>query len=235
MGWKPFPSSHVALAPVSSSEKETAVTGARPLRADDLEKLCNLDEQLLRAGMARDVSSKRTRVALIPDLITMQWHHAREEFAGREMLGREPDIKGACVDCEDSSRVWCIWTRTFGSTEAGNTLNILRFFIEGEEDAVRDESGAMSDVTKLTTSGHAKLHGAAAVLHAAQLEAARWDMKDVQIWNPSPLLVMAVRYIEPSMELIHRDDESIASLRWHEEPADQTKVEWVSNEKYGWC
>lgn len=234
LGWKAFPSSHIALAPVDG-EKRTALTGARPLQADDLEKLCNLDEQSLRAAMARDVSCKRTRVALMPDLKTMQWHHAREEFVGREMLGREPDIKGAYVECEDSSRVWCIWTRTFGSTEAGNTLNILRFFIEGEEDTVRDESGATGDLKDLKSTDRAKLYGAAAVLHRAQVEAARWDMRDVQIWNPSPLLVLAARHIEPSTELVHRDDDSIASLRWHREVAEQTKVEWVSNEKYGWC
>lgn len=233
-GWEAFPSSHIALAP-TPCEKETALSKARPLQAADLEKLCSLDEQSLRAYIASGVPHKKTRVALIPDLQTMQWHHAREEFAGREMLGREPDIKGAHVDCEDTSQVWCIWTRTFGSTEAGNTLNILRFFIQGEEDTVRDESEAGGNSTELKTTDQAKIHGAAAVLQAAQVEAARWDMKDVQIWNPSPLIVRAARQIEPSTELIHRDDESIASLRWHGEPEDRTKVEWVGNEKYAWC
>ncbi|KAF6229090.1 hypothetical protein HO133_007204 [Letharia lupina] len=233
-GWKSFPSSHIALAPMSS-ESESALSGARPLRADDLKELCSWDEQLLRADIARDVPRKKIRVALIPDLKTMQWHHAREEFAGREMLGREPDIKGAHADCEDSSQVWCIWTRTFGSTEAGNTLNILRFFIDGENDAVRDESEAGDDLTDLKSTDQAKLHGAVAVLHAAQVEAARWEMKDVQIWNPSSLIVLAARQIEPSTKLIHRDDESIASLRWHGEPEERTKVEWVGNEKYAWC
>ena len=185
--------------------------------------------------MARDDSYNKTRVTLIPDLKTMQWHHAREEFAGREMLGREPEIKGAYRDCEGSSQVWCIWTRTFGSTEAGNTLNILRIFVEGDENTVRHGSKTGGQLSDLTSADQAKLQGAAAVLCAAQIEAARWDMKDVQIWNPSPLVVLAARQIEPSTELIHRDDESIASLRWHGEPEDRTKVEWVSNEKYGWC
>ena len=170
------------MAPISC-EKETSLSGARALRADDLEELCSLDEQSLRARIAREVSRGKTRVALIPDLKTMQWHHAREEFAGREMLGREPDVKGAHADCRDGSRVWCIWTRTFGSTEAGNTLNILRFFIEGEEDAVRENPGIKDDLTDLESTDQAKVHGAAAVLHAAQIEAARWGMKDVQIWN----------------------------------------------------
>lgn len=222
------------MAPVSSG-KETALSGVRPLRADDLEELCSLDERILRAEIARDVPPKKTRVALIPDLKTMQWHHAREEFAGREMLGREPDIKGAHAECEDTSQVWCIWTRTFGSPEAGNTLNILRFFIEGEENIVRIESQTRHDLTDLESIHQARLQGAAAVLHAAQVEAARWDMKDVQIWNPSALVVLAARQIEPSTELVHRDDESIASLRWHGEPEDRLKVEWVGNEKYAWC
>lgn len=214
---------------------ETALPETRPLRADDLEKLCSVDEQLLRAHIARDVPSKKICVALIPDLETMQWHHAREEFAGKEMLGREPDIKGAHADCGDNSQVWCIWTRTFGSTEAGNTLNILRFFIEGDEDAVRVTSEAGEDLTNLKSTAEAKLQGAAAVLHAAQIEAARWDMKDIQLWNPSPLIILAARQIEPSTSIIQRNEESIASLRWHGEPNDLGKVEWVGNEKYGWC
>ena len=150
------------------------------------------------------------------------------------MLGREPDIKGAHIHCEDGSQVWCIWTRTFGSTEAGNTLNILRFFIEGENNTVRIESQTAHDLTDLKRIHQAKLQGAAAVLHAAQVEAAKWDMKDVQIWSPSPLVVLASCEIEPSTEVVHRDDESIASLRWHGKPEDRLGVEWVSNEKYAW-
>ena len=182
--------------------------------------------------MAKIVSRNKTHVALIPDLITMKWHHAREEFAAMEMLGRWPDIKGAQVDCEDGSLVWCIWTRTFGTTEAGNILNVLRICIEGENSRL-DKSEAMGKITDFTDK--AKLHGVAAVLHAAQVEAARWDMQDVQIWNPAPLIVLAARQIEPSTELTHRDDESIASLRWHGESEERTKVEWVANEKYAWC
>ena len=151
------------------------------------------------------------------------------------MLGQEPDIKGAHALCEDGSQVWCIWTHTFGSTEARNTLNILRFYIEGEEDTARYDSEAVGDLTDLKSINHAKLQAAAAVLHEAQVEAARWNMKDVQMWNPNPLIILAARHIEPSTELIHRDGESIASLRWHGEPEDRTNVEWISNEKYGWC
>ena len=222
------------MAPISS-ETKIADPGIRRLRADDLEELCSLDEKSLRTHVAKDIFSKKTCVALIPDLETMQWHHAREEFAGKEMLGREPDIKGAHARCEDGSQVWCIWTRTFGSTEAGNTLNILRFYIEGDEDTARYDSEAVGDLTDLKIINHAKLHAAAAVLHEAQVEATRWDMKDVQIWNPDPLTVLAARHIEPTTELIHRDNESIASLRWHGEPEDRTDVEWIGNEKYGWC
>ena len=188
----------------------------------------------MRASIARDIPDKKSRVALIPDLKTIQWHHAREEFAGKEMLGRDPDIKGAHADCEDKSQVWCIWTRTFGSTEAGNTLNILRFVVEGEEEIARYESEAGNNPIDPKSVDQAKLQSATAVLRAAQAEAARWNMKDVQIWNPSPLVVLAARNIEPTTELIDREDESIASLRWHGEPEYRTNVEWISNEKYGW-
>ena len=162
----------------------------------------------------------------------MQWHHAREEFAGKEMLGRDPVLKGAYAKTESGGRVWCIWTRTFGNTEAGNTLNILRFVIEGDQISRSNEG---QTVTR-GDSDRAKIQAGAAVLRAAQLEAAKWNMNDVQLWNPTPMTILAAQEIDPSIQVIYRDEESITSLRWHGVDADdREKVDWIGNEKYGWC
>lgn len=197
--------------------------------------LCILDEKILRDQLAESIHDQsKIRVALIPDIDTIQWHHAREEFTAREMLGTEPDVKGAIATSEGGKRVWCVWTRTFGSTGAGNTLNILRLVIEGERDSERNPLSANEDGTTLKTSSLSRITACAAVLRAAQLEAAKWDMKDVQFWNPSRLAVLAARGIDTSSQVIHRDEENLASLRWHGKADDRDHVEWIGNEKYGW-
>ena len=173
-------------------------------------------------------SESKIRVALIPDVHTMTWHHAREEFAAKELLNREPDIKGAYVKTDSGDQVWCIWTRMFGPD---NTLHILRFMIEGETVANSGEHEPLN----LEHPDHGRVRAATAVLQAAQLEAGKWPMKHVEIWNPTPLAVFAARQIDPTVCIIHREQDSITSLRWHGDLGEYTKVEWLLNEKYGWC
>ena len=229
MGWHAFPSSHIALRPTHSNHASVA----QYLYAKDLPELCELDEKWLRKEMGRPQNAEpKTRVALIPDVKTMQWHHAREEFAAEQMLGRKADIKGAYSKTDAGDQTWCVWTCTFGSDEAGNTLNILRLVIEGEEICGSDGVEPAS----LNVPSQKKVQGVAAVLSAAQLQAAEWNMKDVQIWNPTPLTILAARRIEPTSAVIHRDEDSITSLRWHgADPEECSRVQWVCNEKYGWC
>lgn len=234
MGWEAFPSSHIPLPTLNGPHSTYAPKmTTRPLHADELPELCSLDEKWLRKSIAQPTSPPSIRVALIPDIKTMQWHHAREEFAGKEMLNCDPFNKGALAKTSTGEQIWCIWTRTFGSEADGNTLNILRFVIEGEQLTRQNENE--KDPITLQPLDQEKVWAGAAVLRAAQREAARWDMKDVQIWNPTPLTVLAAKEVEPESQVIHRDEESIASLRWHGVDADRSKVQWVGNEKYGWC
>ncbi len=211
------------------------------IRAHDLPELCRLDEEYMRAKMLGPVNgSSKVRVALIPDAQTMQWHHAREEFAAKELFGRKPDVKGAMAqDKNTDERVWCIWTRTYGNDRDGNTLNILRLVTEGSEDLMRQDPQSESNNDETldpATKRKRKIHATSLVLQAAQHEAAKWGMKEVQLWNPTPLCVLAAQQIKPGTEVIHRDEESIASLRWHgAELGKGSEVEWVGNEKYGWC
>ena len=230
MGWHAFPSSHIALPPNGSYGIPTKT---RYLLADDLPALCAGDEKRLEKEMAELQSSdSKILVALSPDAKTIQWHHAREEFAGNEMFGRDPELKGAYAKTEEGYQVWCIWTRTFGNDEEGNILHLLRFAIEGDQIARSDEK----KIIIRDTSNQTRIQAAAAVLRAAQIEAAKWSMKAVQFWNPTPLTILAAQEVEASSQVIHRDEESIASLRWHGvDPQDQSRVEWIGNEKFGWC
>lgn len=207
------------------------------LLADDLPDLCRADEAALRARIAQPASQDSSLVvALIPDIKTILWHHAREEFVASELFDKQPRVKGAIVNGGKGSRVWCIWTRTFVNEADGGTLNVLRLMIEGEEDLEPQSLAEDSPRASLQSTHQQRVIAAASVLRAAQLEAATWSMKDVQIWNPTPTAMMAIKHLGSSASLIHRDEESIASLRWHTpELAPGTIIKWVANEKYGWC
>ena len=179
----------------------------------------------------------KTRVALIPDADTMQWHHAREEFAAEHMFGRTPEVKGARAGLEGKS-AFCIWTRTYGSVASGNVLHILRLFIEEENEFTQvktvDEVNAAQ--SKDGDGAREAVLATAAVLQAAQLEAAKWDMHHVEVWNPTPIAVLAAKELLPAVEIVHREEESITSLMWYgNENGVGDEVEWVGNEKYGWC
>ena len=237
-GWEPYTSSHITLPPATSEDSNVdSLPQSRPLYAGDLQKLCLIDEaSVIKKGLVQQsAKAGRTMVCLIPDWETMQWHHAREEFAAKEILdGRVPEIKGAYIQCSDNSRVWCVWSRFFGNeSNDGNVLHILRLVIEGEKDLTLEESDTMVN-GRISESDSEKAQAIASLLHAAQIEAAEWDMKEVQIWNPTPLAVQSAQKIESRHgQVIHRDEESIASLRWHHE--DSANIEWLGNEKYGWC
>ncbi|KAI4255538.1 MAG: hypothetical protein LQ352_002526 [Teloschistes flavicans] len=236
LGWKVYPSTHIALSPKLHGERLESLPTASVLTAEDLEELCRTDEAWIRSDLSKPTSSDAgMRVALVPDVKTMQWHHAREEFLAQELLGRLPLAKGALATTTDGKRAWCIWTRSFGVEADENVLNILRLVVEGENSCGRQAINAPDEGSR-HRSHQPAIIAIASILRAAQLEASEWGMASVQFWNPSPLSVLAAEYLDPSTKIICREDESLTSLRWHKEsPSNPTTIDWISNEKYGWC
>lgn len=207
-----------------------------PLYAGDLAELCKADEIALQDTLARShVERSGASIALIPDISTIQWHHAREEFVANELLGKAPQVKGAIVRGERGQRVWCIWTRTFGSEQEGNTLNILRIVIEGEVEK-RKKSDELAFRNGSEEPNQWQILAAASILRSACLEAANWAMQDIQLWNPTHLTILAAKQLEPTARINEREEDSIASLRWHGPQLDpNAELRWIGNEKYGWC
>ncbi|KAK3714949.1 hypothetical protein LTR37_007439 [Vermiconidia calcicola] len=224
-GWQGFPSAHVSLP--AASPKADGLPSVHMLKSQDLAELCAIDDKLVRTRLSTSSGEDRTAVALLPDTETMQWHHAREEFVGKELLGKPPVIKGA-ITGEKGSRVWCYWTRVWTNPqeEGENTLHILRLVIEDE---------AFSDFAPASTETTAKIKGSqtakaiAALFAAAQTEAAQWDMHEVQIWNPTSTTLAAAQLLNGKAAVDHRQDESITSLRWYGEGSWEN-VDWVCNE-----
>ncbi|KAF2142237.1 uncharacterized protein K452DRAFT_227682 [Aplosporella prunicola CBS 121167] len=225
-GWEPFPSAHISLPASTAAGNDGTLPPVRELYPADLADLCAADEALMRKNMQERAADGKTHVAILPRLDKIQWHHAREEFVGKEFYGRVPEVKGAIVGDEEGRRAWCYWTRMWYNPDAqqdkDNTMHILRLVVE--EDVSPD----------------AVVAAIAALLARAQQEAAGWHMAEVETWSPSPEVVAAARSLDPKTEVINRDKDSIASLRWYgDSPSNggslTEAVEWVGNEKYGWC
>ena len=141
------------------------------LKSSDLAYLCEADEHSLLSQISK---SPKSAVALVPDLATMSWHHAREEFVAAELVGRTPDIKGAMVTDVTGVQAWCIWTRVWSSPgdEHGNTLHILRLVVEGnDESATHDFKPATEDGIASVQSSSV-VQAVAALFAAAQKQAA---------------------------------------------------------------
>jgi hypothetical protein len=239
LGWEPFNSAHISI-PAKTANKIflDGLPTARPLYEKDLAELCRIDEAIVRKSLESRPADSNIAVALIPDIETINWHHAREDFVGKELRGESPEIKGAIVGSEAGKRIWCYWTRMWYNNNPAestdNTLHILRLVIE-------EQGGSNWESQQGQTNGSdaSPDHAAAvtALLLMAQEEAQKWNMAELQAWNPSPAMISAAKSLDPNAEVVNRDKESIASLKWnapHEGPVAEG-IDWIGNEKFGWC
>jgi len=236
-GWQVFPSAHVSLSAVSSGG--TDLKSVRTLQSHDLPDLCAVDEKVLRSRLGALENRTKSAVALLPDNTTLTWHHAREDFIATALNdGTYPAFmqsgRGALVDIEGGSgRVWCYWIRVWTNPreKALDTLHILRLVVE--DDGYDDIAPASEERTKEMAESPV-VKAIAAVLSKAREAAYLSGMDEVQIWNPTSATLAAAQRLERSSTIVHRESESITSLQWYGE-GSWKDVEWVCNEKYGWC
>ncbi|KAK3324073.1 hypothetical protein B0T19DRAFT_443511 [Cercophora scortea] len=220
-GWAPFASSHIEFPPSPSTPTESPAPVAKPIGYHELAELCSVDARLLRSQLTRRAATHpgTACVALLPDLDAMLWHLMREDFMTTHIFGRTPSIKGA-VSGPPGRRVWAVWTRGYyGGLDKveGNTLHILRVVVEDEDMDVEELVGGFGEIVRL-----------------AQAEAAAWRSADVQMWNPTEKVAALVEACGIEHKTVVRDVSSIASLMWYGE-GETGGLDWVANEKYGWC
>lgn len=98
-------------------------------------------------------------------------------------------------------------------------MHILRIVVE-DEDLDLDATDYHPD----------HIAGIASVLRVAQKEAHDWQMNEIELWNPHPRSLAAALSVDPHAHLIHRDEESIASLMWY---GEEDIIDWQDSEKYG--
>lgn len=225
LGWHPFPiNTHVELEPSAAPEGPRATQ----LLSGDLERLCEEDEAMIRKELTSTPLNGKIRMMLVPDLDHMLWHHKKEEFVCEKLFGKQPRIKGAIVG-QHHNRMWAIWTHRFygppGSASSENTLYILRLVIENQATKSTNDADRERQVEQMR-----------AVLQAAQDEAAEWKLHRVMMWDPTPLVLDLVGQTGIRHHRIERDQEGIASLLWYGEGSGkEDTLEWLGNEKYGWC
>ena len=224
--WHPFPiNTHVELDPRKPPEGLRATHILSP----DLQRLCEEDEAMIRKKLTSIPSHGKTRMMLVPDLDHMLWHHSKEDFVCKKLFGKQPEIKGATVG-EAGNRMWAIWTHRFygnpDSASSENTLYLLRLVIENE---------AVISNTDMEQR-EKQIERMKAILQAAQDEAARWKSHRVTMWDPSPLVLNLVEGTSIQHRRVEREHEGIASLLWYGEGSGkEDDLEWLGNEKYGWC
>lgn len=223
LGWHPFPlNDHIEFDPMPISKLPKIEI--RTIAEKDLDQLCKDDEAMIWRAMTSS-SSRKPLMMLVPDLDHMLWHHRKEEFACDKLFGNHPHAKGVMTG-EPNDRIWVIWThRYYGRPRAismNNTLYILRVVIENKS---KDPEQREHQVEQMR-----------AILWAAQHEAAEWKLDGVKIWDPAHLIQDMVERTGIQHRRVERDEESIASLLWFGDGSgkDDT-VEWLGNEKYGWC
>jgi hypothetical protein len=218
LGWHPFPNnSEIVLKPREAQD----LAGSRSISHDELDQLCRDDEVMARKALSEPSKSGKTRICVIPDLDHMLWHHCKADFAANINFGEIPKAKGA-VAGEPGDRIWAIWTHRWydkpDAPDAQNTLYVLRLVVENEQGKRVIQADQMK-----------------ALLQAMQAEACKWKLQDVKIWDPSPLVQYLVRETGIEHEMVHREEESLASLYWFGEGSGKDdEIEWVANEHYAW-
>ena len=224
LGWMPYESSHLFF-PVKPTTAPAEPSGpVKPIFDADLPSITQHDEHLLRKKLSSaPADPAKTRVAIIPDLDTLQWHLARQTFMSNHLFGKAPTVHGAIYTppADPNARVWGYWAcDQSGGKEhpEKNTLNFLRFVVE--DDSISDE-----ELSRAIRS----------IVGVAQTEAKEWLCSNITMWNPDERTKkLVVDMMDFEAQYVVRESDSIPSLRWLGDD-DVANVEWVANEKYEWC
>jgi GNAT superfamily N-acetyltransferase len=222
-GWKPFPSTHIHLAPLAPSPYEIArreLPKVADLVAEDLQDLAATLFVEHELEQESQLKPDQPIVAFMPDLEHFAWHHAREDFVSEALELEPPAIKG-CI--HRPTKIALVWARVFAAKRQDWQLHILHTVIPP---AMKEDAIALKALS--------------ALLLRAQLEAARWDMLGgVEVWDPSEMIIEAAQSlrinVDDKLEVVHRDQEHVCSLRWAGAGSDVEDVIWKFNEKFAWC
>lgn len=222
-GWEAFPSTHIHLSALDAQEYQELSSGLpllTDLMANDLHSVRAVDWLKDDLVSSSEAQPDKAFVAIAPDMEHFKWHHAREDFVSRTLAQPSPKVKGTV---HQESGTAMIWTRTFVASKADWMLHVLHVAIPP------------------ALVGKAELRSIlAALLLRAQNEASLSGMvAGVELWDPSEEIVTAARQLRcqkgDDVQVIHRDQEHICSLRWTDSAVRPSEVVWKHRSKYAWC
>ncbi|KAI0200003.1 hypothetical protein F4808DRAFT_430195 [Astrocystis sublimbata] len=145
---------------------------------------------------------------------------------------------------ETTTRMWAIWTRSYGENAASspekNTLYILRLVIDEGGSSSSSSSNTSSPRRSSTkgTKGNRKALQLAfdAIMHSAMDAARASNCSKVHLWNPAPVVRELVTGSAIAHEYVDRESDSISSMMWYDTDGERGgAVDWVANDKYCWC
>jgi hypothetical protein len=220
-GWQTFPNLEISLPTARTSCFDTT-----PLTVDTLRTLCEADVSAIVSDIRSTPLPADTyaRLAFLPTYPQAAWHFGAEEFIASKIFKfppRMPSIKGAI---SSSGHTWGYWVHDYNEDK----LVLLRLVSSYSQSSTPNRvEEAISEI--------------AAVLRAAQAEAADWSLHKVVIWNPEPRTLEACSLVlgdgqEPQVR--RRTEGSIPCLRWKGGKGDgevEQGLRWVALEKYCWC
>ncbi|KAF9182215.1 hypothetical protein BGZ51_007075 [Haplosporangium sp. Z 767] len=223
IGWAPkrseeilIPANH-SFGPVTSDGTTTICQATlKDVKDQDVTELMTWDATLLRQSMKSWLNKSATALstnnhvlaAVLPEPNCINWLLARSRFMARHVLKLDPCEITALGVKDTQSDSFVLWHHDF----IDSRLFITRWRLDSK---TRDDQ---RDVI------------AQAMVRAAQIEAQRWNLSTVVIWNPEQSLADLL-----GLGIRQRYEKAIPSLGLVSSPEmDPENVEWVVNEKYAW-
>ncbi|TGZ81087.1 hypothetical protein EX30DRAFT_341060 [Ascodesmis nigricans] len=218
-GWKAFESRQVVLNLKDTNKGAEQISthdAVELFRTESVVEVCAKDVPVLQHKMKGQPLGRNNefRVAVVPSFDIISWHFGSEEYTGKIITDKKPEIKGA-----KSGDVAITWVHDYNK----NLLFILRVsYLSKADEGKKERVGAL-----------------AGLLDAAVSEAQKWGFKAVVAWNPDEQLSRAAEQLGKTLGSVDvvfedRDKDNIPALRW-EGAQHAGKIEWWDIVKYTWC
>ncbi|KAG0293745.1 hypothetical protein BGZ96_002387 [Linnemannia gamsii] len=217
LGWTPKRSEEIVIPtaytiPIHDSDSAAAGDDRSGVRKSmTVEKVTDSNVSELIVADAKQVrtllkaqietaSSSKVFAVVTPEPTCVLWYHARARFAAQHVLKLEQ--YQVTEWGAKQSKSFVLWYHDLLKEQ----LFIIRWYLDPSDG---DET-------------------ARSLIEAAQMEARKWKLSKVVIWNPDQPLADLLQ-----LEIKYRDG-AIPSLGLINSTVEKDNVEWVHNEKYSW-
>ncbi|KAI0135012.1 hypothetical protein F4814DRAFT_454388 [Daldinia grandis] len=213
-GWDVLDSfESILTVPSSISHKgQSQFPETRPLTTDDIPYLCERDVESLKDDFQKyNLPKDTTLVTILPTTNMITWLQARIAYMNNQTNGKTPEVNGSICESADS---WVYWY----SDLRHRKMTIQRV----KPPRGQDEATSIRATARL-------------LLDSVE-EAAKWEISEVDIWNPSPEIHNAMKLLSSELGIKvtnqKRESEHIPCLRWR--GGEKRTIIFSPNEFYPW-